>query len=142
VTAIFTARPSAGATALCPGTVSIDASWLPPGQLTLHELSMRDPGATCGGGGQQVTLPGAFRLLPPPAAKILADTTRRSTKPVVARSIENRSGEQTQRTIEWNISCASPGVSSFATMLVLESVAPRAQEFIATAVGSMPGDDE
>jgi hypothetical protein len=33
-------------------------------------------------------------------------------------------------------------VSSFATMLVVESVASGAQEFIETAVGDIAGDDE
>ncbi len=102
---------------------------------------MRDPGATCGGG-EQVTLPGAFRLLPPPAAKILAGTPTRLTEPVGASSIENPSTERNKRTIQWNVSCALPGVSSFATMLVVESVASGAQEFIETAVGDIAGDDE
>lgn len=154
ITAIFTARPSAGATAACPGTVSIDADWLLPGQHTLHELSMRDPGPTCGdSGGAQTILPAAFWLLPPPAAVLKEDTSTRSTAATVglqrvvrhqpADGSVDRSGDRSgKRTIQWNISCISPGVSTFATMLVVESVAAGARDFIAVATGGTSRSDE
>jgi hypothetical protein len=132
VTIVDTARPAPGAAAApCPGTVSIDASWLPAvssSDFTLHELEMRDPGPTCGG--RHPALPAAFRLLPPPLAAVTQSA-------LTSESQQGGSGGGGHE-ISWHVSCDAPGVRSFATMLVIESAgaAAGARDFLATATAN------
>ena len=77
-------------------------------------------------------MPAAFQRLPAPAAVVMHTVAAVSTDNLTEPPAENR-------IIQWNISCASPGQSSFATMLVVEAEAAGAQEFIDTAAGGMHG---
>ena len=135
VTIVYTARPAPGAAAApCPGTVSIDASWLPAvssSDFTLHELEMRDPGPTCGG--RHPALPAAFRLLPPPLAAVTQSALTSESQQREEGGSGDGGGE-----ISWRVSCDAPGVRSFATMLVIESAAAAAgaRDFLATATGN------
>jgi hypothetical protein len=137
VTVVFTARPGGGAgelryagggggggrqqqprTSSCPATVSVDLSWLPrstgSSSISFQELSMLDPGPTCGGTPPSTALPGAFRLLPPPRAFVAGTPPR----------------------VTWAVHCVSPGETTFATMLVVKSVEGEgAAHFVSVAVG-------
>jgi hypothetical protein len=118
ITAIFTGRPGDDKSLpvpSCPGTVTIDTSWLctDGSPLVIKELDMRDPGPTCGASPHAAPLPSAFRLLP--------------------TTVTGKIGER----LTWAVHCNKPGVKGFATMLMIQSVrGASGQAFLDIAAGN------